>query len=50
MNNRYLDVAKIILNSISQTGKKLEKDKDLKNYLARTAISRAYEGVFLDLF
>ncbi len=45
MKNRYLDVAKIILNSLSQT-----KDKGLKEYLGRTAISRAYEAVFLELY
>ena len=50
IRNRYLDVAKIILNSISQTDKELKKDFSLRDYLARTAISRAYEGVFLDLF
>lgn len=50
INNRYLDVAKIILNSISQTDKELKKDTSLRDYLARTAISRAYEGLFLDLY
>ena len=45
MKNKYLEVAKIIKNSISQT-----KDEKLKEYLARTAISRAYEAVFLELF
>ncbi|MDQ7055003.1 MAG: hypothetical protein Q9M89_00200 [Persephonella sp.] len=45
MRNRYLDVAKIIRNSLKQT-----KHKELKEYLGRTAISRAYEAVFLELF
>ncbi len=45
MKNRYLDIAKIILNSLSQI-----KDKNLKEYLGRTAISRAYEAVFLELY
>jgi len=45
MKNRYLDVAKIILNSLPQT-----KNKKIKEYLGRTAISRAYEAVFLELY
>ncbi|MDQ7056682.1 MAG: hypothetical protein Q9M89_09630 [Persephonella sp.] len=44
MRNRYLDVAKIIRSSLKQT-----KHKELKEYLGRTAISRAYEAVFLEL-
>ena len=45
MKTKYLEVAKIIRSSLSQT-----KDEKLKEYLGRTAISRAYEAVFLELF
>jgi len=45
LRNRYLDVAKIIRNSLKKT-----KNKELKEYLGKTAISRAYESVFLELY
>ena len=45
MKTKYLEVAKIIKDSLSKT-----KDEKLKEYLGRTAISRTYETVFLELF
>ncbi|NPA52570.1 MAG: hypothetical protein GXO22_06715 [Aquificae bacterium] len=42
---KYLEVAQIIRSSIKQT-----RNKQLKEYLGRTAISRAYEAVFLEIY
>ncbi|WP_457624243.1 hypothetical protein [Persephonella sp.] len=42
---RYLDVAQTLKSSIKQT-----KDTQLKEYLGRAAVSRAYEAVFLEIY
>ena len=45
MKTKYLEVAKIIKKQMLQT-----EDRELKEYLGRTAISRAYEAVFLEIY
>ncbi|WP_457638959.1 hypothetical protein [Persephonella sp.] len=45
---RYLDVAIIIRNSMKATKK--TADSSLIEYLGRTAIYRAYEAVFLEVY
>ena len=45
MRNKYLEVSRLLRNFFIQVD-----DKELKEYIGRTAISRAYEAVFLELF